>query len=93
MRKVLARCADPGVDQRIANRLGDGIEPLLLRVRVRMVEVEFVHELIERHRKLGWMLPGNACHIGQRLRALHFHTSSAELFLDIYRDILWQSDI
>jgi hypothetical protein len=57
--QVLACRADPGVDQWVPNCLRDRIEaPLLCRL-VRMVEVELIHELVERHREIGGLCAGD----------------------------------
>ncbi len=68
---MLARRADPSVDQGVTNRLRDRIEAALLGRFVRMVQVKFVDEFIERHRKIGNILVRDARHFGKVLRAGH----------------------
>ena len=53
LRQMLAGSSDPRIDQRVIDRHGDGIDALLLRCLVRVIEIEFVHELVERHREIG----------------------------------------
>jgi hypothetical protein len=57
--QVFSGGADPGIDQRIPERLGCGIEPSLLRILVDMIEIELVAELVEGHGETGILPPGN----------------------------------
>jgi hypothetical protein len=69
LRQMLTGRADPGVDQRVANGLRDWIEAPLLRRLIWMVDVKLVDEFIERHRKIGAILAGDARNFGKVLRA------------------------
>jgi hypothetical protein len=66
---MLAGRPDPGVNQRVPNRFRDWIKAPLLGRFIRMIEVKLVDEFVERHRKIGAILPGDAHNFGKVLRA------------------------
>jgi hypothetical protein len=69
--EVLAGRPDPRVDQRVFNRLRDRVEAPLLGGFIRMIQIKFIYEFIERHREVGAVLPGDARNLGEVLRAGH----------------------
>ena len=48
-RKVLAHRTNPGIRQRVADGLGNGIDAPLLCGLVGVIEIEFVAKFVERH--------------------------------------------
>ena len=71
LREVLSRRSDPRVDKRIADDLGNRIDPSLLGRLVPMVEVKFVHEFVERHREVGNPYASDLSNFGQGLGSRH----------------------
>jgi hypothetical protein len=69
--QMLAGRADPRVNQSIANRLRDWIKAPLLGFFIRVIEIKFIDEFIERHRKIGAILAGDARNVGEVLGAGH----------------------
>ena len=85
---MFARRADPGIGQRIADRLRDRVEASLLRRLIRMIEIELVDELVERHGEIGPIRPRHRSHLRQRLGTRHpLAGRLARLHLDRLREV------
>ena len=67
--QMLAGRADPGVNQRVPDGFRDRIKAPLLGRFIRMIEIKFVDEFIERHREIGDVIPTDARNFGKVLRA------------------------
>jgi hypothetical protein len=65
--QMLAGRPDPGVNQRVPNRFRSWIKAPLLGRFIRMIEIKLVDEFIQRHRKIGNIIPTDAGDLGKRL--------------------------
>ena len=60
---MFARRADPGIGQRITDRLRDRVEARLLRRLVGVIEIELVDELVERRGEIRLIRPRDSSNL------------------------------